>query len=180
MSFGERIKERRTALGLSQEKVAQKADLSWAAIQRLEAGKITDPHYSTLSAVAQALGTTVAELAGEEELAVRKVSAPPETGRPEDPWREVAREALGIDVEEVSVSSVPEERELLLKALQDLLQENERLRTIVAELLKAKLLKERSVQDKRARRTKIEVPRVKIKVPRVKKQRDDQKANSQT
>jgi len=36
-------------------------------VSRLELGKIRDPHYSTLSALAHALDTTVAELTGERE-----------------------------------------------------------------------------------------------------------------
>ncbi len=82
MGFGPKVRERRTALGFSQEHLAHRAGLSWAAIQRLEAGTITDPHYSTLSAIARALGATVAELAEERGsvLIGPKVDAP-ETGR---------------------------------------------------------------------------------------------------
>src|SRR5215208_1399138 len=79
MALGQRVKERRTALGFSQEHVAHQAGLSWAAVQRLEAGKIADPHYSTLSAIAHALGTTVAELVG-EEAAVVPLAEASETG----------------------------------------------------------------------------------------------------
>ncbi len=66
MVLGPRMRERRTALGLSQEAVARKAGLSLNLVNKLENGRVTDPHYSTLSAVAHGLGTTVAELAGEE------------------------------------------------------------------------------------------------------------------
>src|SRR5215212_1921426 len=67
MTIGPRVRERRIALGLSQENLAHAAGLSWGAIQRLEAGKIVDPHYSTLEGIAHTLGTTIAELVGEKE-----------------------------------------------------------------------------------------------------------------
>ena len=70
MSIGPRVRERRKAQRLSQEQLASQAGLTWSAIQRLEAGQVTDPHYSTLSSIAHVLGTTVAELVGEEKPAV--------------------------------------------------------------------------------------------------------------
>jgi transcriptional regulator with XRE-family HTH domain len=81
MSIGPRVRERRKAQRFSQEQLASQAGLTWSAIQRLEAEQVTDPHYSTLSSIALVLGTTVAELVGEEP-AVGKVSAPPDTGQP--------------------------------------------------------------------------------------------------
>lgn len=67
MAIGQRIRARRVELGLSQEEVARRADISLNAMGKLETGFTTDPHYSTLSAVARALDTTVAGLVGEEE-----------------------------------------------------------------------------------------------------------------
>jgi transcriptional regulator with XRE-family HTH domain len=78
---GQKAKERRRALGYSQEHVAHLAGLSWAAVQRLEAGKIADPHFSTLSGIASALGMTVAELAAEEPVPLG--DGPQESGQPE-------------------------------------------------------------------------------------------------
>jgi transcriptional regulator with XRE-family HTH domain len=66
MAIGPRVRERRIALGLSQEQLARRADISLNAMGKLETGRIIDPHYSTLSGLAHALGTTVAELVGEE------------------------------------------------------------------------------------------------------------------
>jgi|SRR5215203_355489 len=66
MDIGPRVRERRAALGLSQEQLARQAEVSLNAIHKLEMGRITDPHFSTLSAIAGALDTTVAELVGEE------------------------------------------------------------------------------------------------------------------
>jgi transcriptional regulator with XRE-family HTH domain len=64
--LGSRVRERRTALGFSQENLAHRAGVSLNAVHKLEAGRITDPHFSTLSGIARALDTTVAELVGEE------------------------------------------------------------------------------------------------------------------
>jgi|SRR5215204_5600792 len=79
MTLGPRVRERRKAIRLSQEQLASRAGLTWSAIQRLEAGQVRDPHYSTLSSIAHVLGTTVAEMVGEEPAAP-KPSAPPKTG----------------------------------------------------------------------------------------------------
>jgi transcriptional regulator with XRE-family HTH domain len=76
MTIGPRVRERRKALRLSQEQLASQAGLTWSAIQRLEAGQVTDPHYSTLSSIANVLDTTIADLVGEGPAAP-KVSAPP-------------------------------------------------------------------------------------------------------
>ena len=65
MALGRRVRERRRARGFSQERLAREAGVTWSAIQRLEAGQVNDPHYSTLSGIANALNTTVAELIGE-------------------------------------------------------------------------------------------------------------------
>jgi transcriptional regulator with XRE-family HTH domain len=68
MVLGSRMRERRRERGLSQERLAYQAGVTLSAIQRLEAGQVSDPHYSTLTGIAHALGTTVAELVGEKEL----------------------------------------------------------------------------------------------------------------
>ena len=82
MAIGTRVRERRKALRLSQEQLASQAGLTWSAIQRLEAGQVTDPHYSTLSSIAHVLGTTVAEMVGEKP-AVPLAPASRESGQPE-------------------------------------------------------------------------------------------------
>src|SRR3954453_2311051 len=83
MGLGPEVKERRRAFGLSQEHLAHEAGVTLSAIQRLEAGQVRDPRISTLSGVAHALGTTVAELLREPALAGGKGEAP-EAGRPAD------------------------------------------------------------------------------------------------
>ena len=68
MTIGSRVRERRKGRGLSQEQLASQAGLTWSAVQRLEAGQVTDPHYSTLRGIADVLDTSIGELVGEEEL----------------------------------------------------------------------------------------------------------------
>lgn len=83
MALGGRIRAERKAQNLSQEALARRADVSMNVIARLERGVITDPHYSSLSNIAQALGLSIGELVGEPELA-GKVEAPPETEEVEE------------------------------------------------------------------------------------------------
>ncbi len=54
----------RQANGLSLRKLAQKADVHYVSLVRLEAGQF-DPRLSTLYKLAKALDVTVAELLGE-------------------------------------------------------------------------------------------------------------------
>ena len=63
-----RLRSLRKERGLSQEAVARRADIGLRAYGDLERGRASDPHYSTLEGIALALGTTVAELVGEEPV----------------------------------------------------------------------------------------------------------------
>jgi transcriptional regulator with XRE-family HTH domain len=81
MAIGPRVRERRKELGFTQEQLASQTGVTLSAVQRLEGGRITDPHYSTLEGIARALRTTVAELVGEEGLVLTSPKAePPDTG----------------------------------------------------------------------------------------------------
>jgi transcriptional regulator with XRE-family HTH domain len=62
MELGQLIRQRRKALKLTQEQVARRADLSLTVVHKIEAGSIRDPHYSTLAAIAGALGVDIGEL----------------------------------------------------------------------------------------------------------------------
>ncbi|EDM78363.1 transcriptional regulator [Plesiocystis pacifica SIR-1] len=77
--LGDRVRERRRELGLSQEKLAEKAQVSKETIGRLEQGGGT-PSLFTVRKVANALGETVSALlagqAGDEVSAL--VQALPE------------------------------------------------------------------------------------------------------
>ena len=96
MELGPKVRERRVALGFSQEELARKAGISLNAAHKIEAGRITDPHFSTLTAIAHALGTTVDALVSEDEpegalagTASGKAEAPQESGQPEAPAQTV-------------------------------------------------------------------------------------------
>jgi len=54
--------------GLSQEALARRVGVSLSAINQLERGISSDPHYSTLSGIAAALNMSVAELVGDSPL----------------------------------------------------------------------------------------------------------------
>jgi len=73
MDFAGRVRTRRQGLRLSQEALARQADVSLSLINQLERGLIHDPHYSTLSGIAEALGVSVAELMEEEPTLAPKV-----------------------------------------------------------------------------------------------------------
>ena len=99
MTIGHRVRELRRERGLTQEGLARQADVSLNAVHKLEMGRITDPHFSTLEAIAHGLGMTVSQLVGEEEP-VPKASASPETGQPKDkaPQAQVTRRPGHIQV----------------------------------------------------------------------------------
>ena len=62
MEIGRHIRARRRAMNLSQDALARQADVSLSLINQIERGVITDPHYSTLNRIAEAMGVSVAEL----------------------------------------------------------------------------------------------------------------------
>ena len=57
--MGYRIKERREALGMTQEQLAEKSGVSRQTISALESGKSENVLVGTLAAIATALDTTV-------------------------------------------------------------------------------------------------------------------------
>jgi transcriptional regulator with XRE-family HTH domain len=78
-NLGERVRAVRKARDLSQEALARDAGVSLNLVNKLERGVVTDPHYSTLSGIAGALGMTVEQLV-EEPVLAGKAKAPRETG----------------------------------------------------------------------------------------------------
>ena len=66
VAIGERVRERRTQLGLNQVELAAKANLSPSYISRLEAGQ-TGERLEDLVKVAQALGWRLSQLVGGSE-----------------------------------------------------------------------------------------------------------------
>ena len=82
-TIGKRIKRARGAVGLSQQALAQAADVSMNGIARLEQDSIKDPHLSQLRKIAAALGVSVGELVGEEEQVLAGKADAPHPGRPD-------------------------------------------------------------------------------------------------
>ena len=68
MDIGSRIRSARKVAGLTQEELARRADMSLKGMGDIERGAIPDPHYSSLSKIAAALGVSVGELLEEPAL----------------------------------------------------------------------------------------------------------------
>ncbi len=66
VKLSEKIKICRKKIGLTQEALARKADISYNTIIKLETGGIKDPRISTLSKVAKALEVSVDDLITED------------------------------------------------------------------------------------------------------------------
>jgi transcriptional regulator with XRE-family HTH domain len=62
MTLGERIREIRTAQRITQERLAQKADVLRVTITRLERGKQETTTWQNVAKLARAFGLTVDEL----------------------------------------------------------------------------------------------------------------------
>ncbi len=88
MAIGENVRAERKRLGLTQEALARRADMSKSGVQMIEGGQRTDLPYSTLKKLSGALGLTIGELV-EEPNTPGKGQAPP---RPE------TGAAAGLDV----------------------------------------------------------------------------------
>lgn len=61
-----RLRELRTAAGLTQQGLAQAAGLSVSLIAQIEQGSTSDPKLSTATAICRALGVSIDKLAGLE------------------------------------------------------------------------------------------------------------------
>jgi len=62
--LGENLKRYRKGKGLSQEKLAQKAGVTYSTLSKIEAGYNTNPKVLSLARIAKALGVTVTDLLG--------------------------------------------------------------------------------------------------------------------
>ena len=65
--IAENIKKYRGKLGLTQEALARKADISYNTIIKIESKGITDPRMETLNKLADALEVSIDELVGRRE-----------------------------------------------------------------------------------------------------------------
>jgi transcriptional regulator with XRE-family HTH domain len=92
MSFGRRVKEARKRAELSQEALARRAGMSLPGVAKIEQGGVTDPHYSTLQKLAEALDVDPLWLVTGEEVGepvlLGKAEAPTDTGRAGEEQRE--------------------------------------------------------------------------------------------
>lgn len=59
--LGRRVRALRHAQGLTQEKLAERADMHWTFISGVERG-LKDPRLNTVGRIAHALGVTIDEL----------------------------------------------------------------------------------------------------------------------
>jgi transcriptional regulator with XRE-family HTH domain len=73
MTFGERVAKAREQRGWTQQELADRANVRYETINRIEKGKHAEPRMYVAVALAKALGTTVDYLAGmyEEDDASR-------------------------------------------------------------------------------------------------------------
>jgi transcriptional regulator with XRE-family HTH domain len=60
--LGQRVRERRKALRLTQEATARRAGVTLSAVQKLEHGVVQDPRISTIEAIAGALDLELVDL----------------------------------------------------------------------------------------------------------------------
>lgn len=67
-SIGERIKQRRTEKGLALAELARRTDISKGYLHNIEGGDVQSPSAEILFKIANELGTTIADLLGEEAV----------------------------------------------------------------------------------------------------------------
>jgi len=61
-NIGENIKKRRTKMGLSQEDFAQKSDVKYTTLTKIESGVIKTPSVLMVEKIAKALGVSIEDL----------------------------------------------------------------------------------------------------------------------
>lgn len=82
MNIGKRVQVARKRAQLSQDALARRASMSVSAVAQIEQGGRTDPHYSTLKKIAEALNISISELIGESVPLVE--TSPSGSPSPED------------------------------------------------------------------------------------------------
>jgi transcriptional regulator with XRE-family HTH domain len=83
-SFGQRLRAMREAAGLSRDALAHAAGLSVSALIKLEQGVVADPSWSSVRALARALGVSTAafeETTSEPPPVLAPEAAPKRTPR---------------------------------------------------------------------------------------------------
>jgi transcriptional regulator with XRE-family HTH domain len=119
LRIGQRVRAARLEAGLTQEDLAVRAGVRLAVVGRLERGVVNDPHASTLTAIASALGVPVADLLEDQpELELElagKGEAPQDRGFLEQVADRVAAQALEHHV--VTAGAVGELRKLIVEEM---------------------------------------------------------------
>ena len=96
----DRIRELRNRKGFSQAKLAVKAGMDPATLNRIEQGK-GNPNLKTLEKLAESLGVSVADLLEEPALLGKgEASEEARPSVPDTPGKAKARQAIGADMEE--------------------------------------------------------------------------------
>ena len=60
--ISENIKKLRTKLGLTQDDLANKADIKYTTLMKVESGTVNKPSVQTMAKIAKALGVSIEEL----------------------------------------------------------------------------------------------------------------------
>lgn len=79
--FGDRLRELRIEAGLTQKELAERSGLSFQAVRDLEQGVNFDPGWSSVVAMAEALGVTLDAFL----IPPKRVRKRPGRGRPRKP-----------------------------------------------------------------------------------------------
>src|SRR5258708_7478994 len=74
VASGERIKLRRAEKGLSLAELARRADISKGYLHSIESGETRSPSAEILFRIATELGTTIADLLGEESVDINTLA----------------------------------------------------------------------------------------------------------
>ncbi len=107
MTIGETVRAERKRLGLTQEALARRADMSKSGVQMIEHGQRTDLPYSSLKKLSGALGLTIGELVGEPvPLAPAPSASPP----PDVGVAEAGQPRVAVEMVADALASYPASR----------------------------------------------------------------------
>jgi transcriptional regulator with XRE-family HTH domain len=80
VALSDRLRELRHAAGLSQEQLAYRAGVTIGVVHKLEQGRVNDPQWSTIRALARVLGADLNDLSAAQDEPAKPVSR--QAGRP--------------------------------------------------------------------------------------------------
>jgi transcriptional regulator with XRE-family HTH domain len=85
MPIGDRLKQLRTAKGMTQLQLSRATGLSLSIIAQLEQGDTANPRLNTVKALAKALGCSLDDLAADDDGGEPPAEQPPAPPRPKRP-----------------------------------------------------------------------------------------------